>query len=449
MEEPMSFPNNFLWGAASAAFQIEGAWDEDGKMPSIWDALTDGKIKNDENGKEACDHYHRYREDVLLMQKIGLRSYRFSISWPRVMLDAVTVNEKGIAFYRNLVEELTNAGIEPVVTLYHWDLPMWAHEYGGWENERIADDFEYYVKAVVAALSDKVRYWITFNEPQCFIVGGYSTGVHAPFIKAPELLPKLTRNVMLAHGKAVLAIRALSRLHPMIGFSPTGGGTAPAEQTPEDREKARTMTYDGNDPWSYAWWADPIVLGKIPAGLAGTLSSADMETIAQPLDFFGFNIYNTGNLTKPISLKGLPKNLLGWPVTPEAMYRMAHFQYERYKLPLMITENGICCMDWQMVDGKVHDPQRVDYITRYLLALEKAIDDGVPVIGYHYWSIMDNLEWAEGYDPRFGLIYVDYGTQQRILKDSAYFYRTLIETNGAALHTNQKPVRLGSLDIDD
>ena len=210
MEEPMSFPNNFLWGAASAAFQIEGAWDEDGKVPSIWDALTDGKIKNDENGKEACDHYHRYKEDVLLMQNIGLRSYRFSISWPRVMLDAVTVNEKGIAFYRNLAEELTNAGIEPVVTLYHWDLPMWAYAYGGWENERIVDDFERYVKAVVAALSDKVRYWITFNEPQCFIVGGYSTGVHAPFIKAPELLPKLTRNVMLAHGKAVLAIRGLS-----------------------------------------------------------------------------------------------------------------------------------------------------------------------------------------------------------------------------------------------
>lgn len=445
----MRFPDNFMWGAASAAFQIEGAWQEDGKVPSIWDALGPGKIKNGEDGTVACDHYHRFREDVRLFQQLGLKAYRFSISWPRVMCNESTVNEKGLDFYRELVAALVDAGIEPVVTLYHWDLPMWAHEYGGWCNEKIVEDFERYVMVVVSALSDKVRYWITFNEPQCFVVGGYVTGIHAPFETRPEQVGQITRNVMLAHGRAVRAIREGAQLPPRIGFAPMGGGVTPMERTAADWENARNRTYDGTDPWSCKWWADPIVLGIIPEGLANVLTQEDMRTICQRLDFFAFNLYNAAGATKTMAYPGYPQNTLGWPITPEALYRMSKLHYERYHLPLLVTENGICSMDWIMLDGKVHDPQRVDYICRYLGALQKAMDEGVPVLGYFYWSVMDNLEWVEGYSPRFGLVYVDYLTQKRILKDSAYFYRDLIKSNGAQIDYRKQHPKLALFDIDD
>ena len=433
----MAFPKDFLWGAASAACQVEGAWNEDGKTPSIWDALYAGHTRRDENPAVSADHYHRFREDVALMKQIGLKSYRFSISWPRVIPEEGKVNPKGLAFYSDLVDELIRSGIEPLVTLYHWDLPMWVYEKGGWLSEEISDLFADYTKVVVEALSDRVRWWMTVNEPQCFIGAGYLGGFHAPFHQDVEHLPVLLRNYMLAHGKSVLAIRRYAKKPPVIGMAPVGSGFVPADSTPAEIERARQLTYEG--PMGLGVWLDPVLLGTVPQALEGALSSEDLAIIHQPLDFFGFNIYNALNYEDREADKGypfypgMPRTSMGWAVTPECLYWLPKFHYERYGLPLLVTENGAANQDWVSLDGKVHDPQRIDYIHRYLRELEKAIDEGIPVLGYQYWSIMDNYEWSEGYDKRFGLIYVDYRTQERTLKDSALDYAGIIASNGAAL----------------
>ncbi len=434
----MGFQKDFLWGAASAAYQVEGAYDEDGKTAGIWDALNAGHVKNGDNGNVSCDHYHRYKEDVALMKKIGLKSYRFSVSWPRVIPQPGKINEKGLNFYSSLVDELLAAGIEPMVTLFHWNLPMWMHEKGGWENEAVADYFSEYTKAVVEKLSDRVTYWMTINEPQCFVTLGYSMGIHAPFLTKPEVLPSVTRNVMLTHGKAVQTIRRYAVKAPKVGLAPTGSGITPLEETAEEIAYARNACYSDLDgSFGNSWWMDPIILGIIPDPLRDAISTADLKTICQPLDFFGFNIYNSQNYTgiieNPHQYPGLPRTAMDWPVTPECLYWMTKFHYERYHLPILITENGMANCDSIMLDGKVHDPQRIDFIHRYLLELKKAADEGIPVIGYQYWSIMDNFEWAEGYDKRFGLIYVDYRTGKRTLKDSADFYAEVIRTNGENL----------------
>ena len=433
----MPFPKDFLWGAASASYQVEGAAAEDGKVPGIWDALYKGHVKRDENAAVSADHYHHYKEDVTLMKQIGLKSYRFSVSWPRVMSAEGVVNPKGIEFYSNLVDELLCAGIEPLVTLYHWDLPMWAYEMGGWESERISDLFAEYTRIVVDALSDRVQYWMTVNEPQCFIGAGYLGGVHAPFLQVPEKMPALLRNYMLAHGKSALVIRQNAKKTPKIGMAPVGSGYTPADNSPEEIERARELTYQ--DMFGLALWLDPIILGEVPDMLKGLLSEEDLQIIHQPLDFFGFNIYNSQNYEDQNADKGyqgydgMPRTAMGWAVTPECLYWMPKFHYERYHLPILITENGMANLDWVSLDGAVHDPQRIDYLRRYLRELEKAIDEGVPVIGYQYWSIMDNFEWADGFDRRFGLIYVDYRTGKRTLKDSAHEYARIISVNGAGI----------------
>ena len=436
----MEFPKDFLWGAASAAHQVEGAYNEDGKTLGIWDALHEGHIKHSENGYEACDHYHRYKEDVALMKKIGLKSYRFSISWPRVMPEKGIINPQGLAFYSNLVDELVNAGIEPMVTLYHWNLPIWAYNEGGWENEALSDIFVDYVKVVVEKLSDRTKYWLTFNEPQCFIGFGYCYGTHAPFLKNSKLAGVLSRNVMLAHGKAVKAIRSYAKLKPIIGMAPTGGGLTPLTNDEKGLQKALEGTYTLEPgALSNTWWMDPIILGKIPEPLQKYISDEDIKVICQPLDFFGFNIYGSSNSAEQEGVKnpevypGMPRTSLNWAITPEVLYWLPKFHYERYHLPILITENGMANIDFEMLDGKVHDPQRIDYIHRHLLNLKRVMDEGVPVIGYQYWSLTDNFEWAEGYDQRFGLIYIDYRTQKRIMKDSAYYYADIIKTNGVNL----------------
>ena len=433
----MPFIDNFLWGAASAAYQIEGAYLEDGKGSGIWDALSEGHVKHKENGNIACDHYHRYQEDVALMKRIGLKSYRFSISWPRILPDEGSINEAGLEFYRNLVSALRKAGIEPIVTLYHWNLPMWLHEKGGWENPAIVEYFEEYTRIVVSNLSDQVRYWVTFNEPQCIVSLGYENGVHAPFMKKPEAIPAITRNILLAHGAAVRTIRKYAILPPLVGMAPTGTVVTPYDNSEEQIAWAREKTFStflgcsGN-----VWWADPAVLGRAPEALADALSKEDLEKIHEPLDFYGFNCYYSLNfmgfegIKDPQEHPGMPRTSLGWPITPESLYWMSRFLYERYQLPILITENGMANLDFPIADGGVHDPQRIEYIRCYLKEVKRAADEGIPVIGYQYWSIMDNFEWAEGYDPRFGLIYVDYETQKRILKDSAFFYAEVIRTNG-------------------
>ena len=434
------FPDGFLWGASSAAPQIEGAWNEDGRSPSIWDVAPEKKIKNGENCRTACDHYHRFREDVALMKQIGLKSYRFSVSWSRVMPEEGKVNPKGLQFYSDLVDTLLAAGIEPLVTIFHWDMPLWVYQKGGWLSERIVPLFREYTKTVVEALSDRVTWWMTINEPACFIMNSYLQGVHAPFKRNYLALSKLSRNAMLAHGAAVETIRKYAKRTPKVGIALSSGAFVPEDESPEKIEWARQHSMEtGSGLMANRWWMDPILAGK-PVRAYGVFASKekDMAAIHQPLDFLGLNIYTSMNYSawngdgQP-SKPGLPRNSLGWVIDERVMYWNVRFVFERYGLPVMITENGLAANDSISLDGKVHDPNRTDFIRRYLKQLKRAINEDIPVIGYQHWSVMDNFEWAEGYDPRFGLVYVDYATQNRIIKESAWTYKHLIETNGAEL----------------
>ena len=433
------FPENFLWGAASASAQVEGAWDADGRTPSIWDIATKKQIKHGETCHEACDHYHHFREDVALMKEIGLKSYRFSVSWSRVIPEEGKVNPEGLKFYSDLVDELIAAGIEPLLTIYHWDMPVWVYKKGGWISEDIVPLFRDYTKVLVDALSDRVKWWMTINEPGCFIMNGYMQGVHAPFKRDYLSLPKLTRNCMLAHAEAVKTIRQYAKQKPMVGVAFSSGAYVPKSEDPKDIETAKKKSVEsGNGLMSNRWWMDPMILGK-PVRAYGIYAThkKDMEAICQPLDFIGLNIYSSFNYgdwgdVEPAP-QGAARNALGWVTHEQVMYWNVRFIHERYGLPIMITENGFAGNDAVSLDGKVHDPLRTDFMYRYLGQLKRAVSEGIPVLGYQHWSVMDNFEWAEGYDPRFGLIYVDYPTQKRILKDSAEVYRKIIESNGAII----------------
>jgi beta-glucosidase len=433
------FPNDFLWGAASAAVQIEGAYTEDGKGLSIWDIAPKKKIKNGENCHQASDHYHHYKEDVAMMKELGLTSYRFSVSWPRVIPEKGVVNPKGLAFYVNLVNELKSAGIEPLCTLYHWDLPVWVHKEGGWKNKKIIGYFAEYVKIVVDALSDSVQWWMTMNEPQCFIMNGYTQGNHAPFKRNLLSLFKLTRNALLAHGRAVKVIREHAKLPPKIGWAMASGCFVPEDESEMTISDARDKTFGkGIGLLGNCWWMDPAQKGSAPKPLKYFLSKKDMAEIFQPLDFVGVNVYQPFNFAPwggdPDRIKpGMPRTSMDWLVMEETLYWTIRFVYERYHLPVMVTENGMAENDVVCLDGKVHDPQRADFIYRYLRNVKRAVNEDIPVLGYQHWAVMDNFEWAEGYNPRFGLIYVDYETQKRIIKDSGYAYAHIIETNGSCL----------------
>ncbi len=450
----MSFPKDFVWGAAAASYQIEGAWDADGKGLSVWDMLTrqPGRIWEGNTGNVACDHYHRYKDDVALMREVGLKAYRLSISWPRVMPQGTgSVNKAGLAFYDRLVDELLANGIEPWVTLFHWDYPYDLYQRGGWLSRESPGWFADYTATVVDHLSDRVTHWITINEPQCFIGMGHLTGEHAPGLKLglPEVL-LAGHHAMMAHGLAVQTIRARARKKPVIGWAPVGVVYYPATDSPEDRAAAlRGMgaVYEGG-VWNNRWWADPIMLGSYPEeGLqvhgkaVPRFSSSDLEVIHQPLDFYGCNIYSgqpvkAGPDGKPVAVPlpaGHPQTHFLWKVSPQSLYWGAKFLAQEYKLPIVVTENGMSNCDWVALDGQVHDAVRIDFLNRYLLALRQAAADGIDIRGYFHWSIMDNFEWAEGYKHRFGLIHVDYETQKRTLKDSAIWYREVIRTNGENL----------------
>lgn len=446
------FCKDFLWGAASAAHQIEGAYLEDGKGMGIWDTFEQetGYIIRNENGNVACDHYHRYREDVAIMKELGLKSYRFSVSWPRVMPEGYgTVNEKGLQFYIDLVNELTEAGIEPMVTLFHWNLPTAIYELGGWENPQVVDWFEQYTDVVTTALGKKVKYWMTFNEPQLFIGAGLNAGVFAPFEKkSTEALMRISKNVYLAHGKAVRIIRKNCQ-NSIVGMAPTGEIVIPRDMNAESIERARKLSFSMKKESftsSITWWSDPIFFGKIPEDAQAifgeclpVLTEEEWEVVTEPLDFYGFNIYqgledlDSTEEYGPYAYPGSPKTSMDWNVTPEVLYWSCRFLYERYGKPIMITENGMSSFDWVSLDGKVHDPNRIDFLHRYLRSIKDAVSEGIPVLGYQYWSIMDNFEWINGYDKRFGLVYVDYRTQKRTIKDSACWYRDVIATNGEIL----------------
>lgn len=449
-----SFPRTFTWGAAAASYQIEGAWDAQGKGLSIWDMLTrqPGRIWEGHNGNTACDHYHRYRQDIGLMQEIGLEAYRLSVSWPRVMPAGIgLVNEQGLGFYDALVDRLLEHNIEPWVTLFHWDYPYELYLRGGWLNPDSPKWFADYTAVIVERLSDRVSHWMTFNEPQCFLGLGHMLGEHAPGLKLGlhEVL-RATHNVLLAHGMSVQAIRANSRRQSVVGWAPVGAISYPVSDSEADIQAARetTFTVFKDSVWNNAWYADPVVLGHYPeSGLQAYGSavpkfpSSDFDIICQPIDFYGTNTY-AGMPTQatpagPIYTQhppGFPHTLFLWRQTPEALYWGPKFLAERYKLPIVITENGMSGCDWVDLSGRVRDTARIDFLHRHLLALHQAIREGVDVRGYFQWSVMDNFEWAEGYKHRFGLIHVDFETQKRTLKDSAYWYRDVIRSNGAKLY---------------
>lgn len=446
-KKEMSFSEKFLWGAASAAYQVEGAYQEDGKGMGIWDALSEGHVKHGDTGNIACDHYHRYKEDVALMKQLGLKAYRFSVSWPRIMPKEGEINEKGLQFYKNLVDELVKAGITPMCTLFHWNLPMWLHEKGGWLCDEISNYFEEYSKIVVEALSDKVQYWMTVNEASTFTGAGYMDGVHAPFeVCRPEnpgyldKITRLTRNVLLAHGKAVKVIRESAKTEAQVGIAMDGLLFIPWTTDETGIEEAKKATFtEKPDYKAVSWWMDAIMFGKPHSELAKLISEEDLAVIHQKIDFMGYNCYCSNNhddWRKDVDVRvypGMPRTAMEWPITPDALYWAVRFFNERYELPILITENGMANLDFVMSDGNVHDQQRIEYLKGYLHGLKQAADEGYPVIGYLYWSIMDNFEWAEGYDKRFGIIYVDYQTQKRIPKDSAIWYSEVIRENGSHL----------------
>jgi beta-glucosidase len=451
---PAAFPPGFVWGAATAAYQIEGAAAEDGKGPSIWDAFCKkpGAIWNGQSGDVACDHYHRYKDDVALAKSLGLPAYRFSVSWPRVLPAGTgAINSKGLDFYDRLVDALLAARIDPWLTLYHWDLPLALYQRGGWLDRDVAGWFADYAEIVVKRVGDRVRRFMPINEPQVFLGAGLVQGRHAPGdkLRFAELL-RASHHALLAHGRAVQAIRAAAKGKVEVGCAQASYNSVPATAAPDDLAAARERflgtageTYKQN-----AWWLDAMVLGRYPAdGVAlygrslPEVRAGDMETIRQPLDFLGVNLYQAdavrrGQDGKPEVVPfpdGSPLTSMEWAVTPSIMRLVPTWLHERYELPIVITENGVSLPDWVAADGQVHDPQRIDFLRAYLGELRVAIGAGVPVRGYFQWSLLDNFEWAHGYKQRFGLVHVDFATQKRTPKDSARWYRAVVASNGARL----------------
>ena len=432
----MGFSKDFLWGAATSSAQIEGGYLEGGRTESIWDIAPERKIKNGDNCHITCDHYHRMHEDVALMREMGLKSYRFSVSWSRIIPREGEINSEGIKFYSDLIDELIKNGIEPLLTVYHWDMPTWVYKKGGWLSKDIIPLFEEYTKVLVESFSDRVKWWIPMNEPGCFIMNAYMQGIHAPFENKYLALSKLTRNCLLAHAAAIKAIRKYAKQSVKVGIAFSTGAWVPENETPEEIEKARTLSMEkGNGLMGNKWWMDPILAGK-PVRAYGIYytKKRDMAEIYQPLDFIGLNIYTSYNYADWGGGKkaddSIPKNCLGWAIDPRCMYWNVKFVYEKYRLPIMITENGLAALDKVADDGGIHDEARIDFAKNYLASLKRAADEGAEIIGYQHWSLMDNFEWAEGYEPRFGLIHVDFESGKRTLKDSAYWYKHVIETNG-------------------
>ncbi len=450
-----SFPADFVWGAATAAYQVEGAHDADGKGPSVWDMFCrqPGKVWEGHTGEVACDHYHRLEEDLDLLARLGIKAYRFSLSWPRLLPDGTTgqINSTGLEFYDRLIDGLLERNIAPWLTLFHWDYPYALFQRGGWLNPASPQWFEEYTRLAVARFSDRVTQWMTLNEPQCFIELGHHSGIHAPGLQLGlrECL-LAAHNVLLAHGRAVACIREHAKATPRIGWAPVGYGAVPASSRQEDIEAARQVTFDVHEKrlWNTSWWSDPAIFGHYPeAGMrqygaaVPDFPAADFQTIRQPLDFHGSNLYNgqvfrMGDHGQPEQVQrvpGHPQSAYEWKMEPTVMYWVTRFIYERYQLPVAITENGTATTDWVTLDNTVPDPGRIDFIRRHLRELRRAIADGVPVEGYFYWSAMDNFEWNSGYKIRFGLIHVDFPSGTRTLKQSAHWYRDTAAANGANL----------------
>lgn len=444
------FPEDFKWGVACASYQCEGAWNEDGKGLSIWDEFShnEGNVLNGDTGDVACDTYHLYPQDIALMKELGVQAYRFSLSWPRIIPNGTgEVNQKGLQYYSDLIDELLKNGIEPWVTLYHWDLPSALQKKGGWLSRETVAAFEAYAKVVAKRFDGRVKHYMTVNEPQCVVMLGYGNGEHAPGWKLPDTdLALAFHHLVLAHGVAQKALKANSSIPVRVGTVPCGRLCYPVDDSPAAIEATYKETFllrEGDWAFTFNIYMDSVMFHKYPDDapkflkeFESTIPASDWALVEKP-DFLGVNVYNGYEVNaKGERVKrypGFPVTGIKWPVTPKVMHYGIANLYRRYQLPIVITENGVACNDRVFLDGNVHDPNRIDFLQHYLLELNKAMEEGVPVEGYLQWSFLDNFEWHQGYNERFGIIFVDFVTQQRIPKDSAYWYRDVIKANGENL----------------
>ena len=432
-----TFPSDFVWGAATASFQIEGAAREDGRGESVWDRFcaTPGKVRGGDTGDVACDFYHRYRDDVRLMKQLGLDAFRFSIAWPRILpTGRGAVNEAGLDFYDRLVDELLANEITPFATLFHWDSPQALEDGGGWSERSTAEAFVEYVEAVANRLGDRVQHWITHNEPWVYAWVGHAWGEHAPGRRSEADAVAVAHHLLLSHGWAVEAIRGASP-EARVGITLNLAQIYPATEAPED--EAAAYRRDGEDN---RWFLDPIFRGSYPVDLldrnelvAPHVRGGDLEAISAPLDFLGVNNYSRFIVaagTNGPRLVGNPDAQhtdMGWEVYPDGLHDVLVRVARDYEVPaIYVTENGAAFPDVRVHDGAVHDVERTAYLESYIGAVSRAVADGAPVKGYFVWSLLDNFEWAFGYSKRFGLVYIDFPTLERVPKDSFYWYRDLL-----------------------
>ncbi|MCB9419482.1 MAG: beta-glucosidase [Ardenticatenaceae bacterium] len=446
----LQFPDGFIWGVATSAYQIEGSWNEDGRSPSIWDtfAHTPGKTRNGESGDIACDHYHRWPEDLDLMASLGIQAYRFSVSWPRILPNGgKQINEKGLDHYDRLVDGLLARGIRPFLTLYHWELPQTLQDQGGWPERDTVQHFVDLADVVSRRLGDRVHDWITHNEPWCTSMLSHQVGLHAPGWQDWPAALQAAHHVLLSHGLAVPVIRA-NAPEAEVGIAPNYEPAYPHTNSPEDVQAARIW-----DGYYIRWFNDPIFgrhypadmvayytqKGYLPHGL-DYVQDGDMETIAAPIDFVGVNNYTrqimSGKVlldefqTAAISNPSAEYTEMNWEVYPDGLYDLLNRLHFHYGAPkIYVTENGCSYGDGVDGNGRVHDNRRINYLHQYMAGVNRAIRNGAPVAGYFVWSFMDNYEWSLGYSQRFGIIYVDYQTQKRYPKDSALWYRDVITSN--------------------
>ncbi|GAA1298600.1 GH1 family beta-glucosidase [Streptomyces javensis] len=435
-----AFPHDFLWGTATSAYQVEGAVAEDGRSPSIWDTFshTPGKVAGDDHGDVACDHYHRWRQDIGLMKRLGTNAYRLSIAWPRVVPGGDgPVNAKGLAFYDELIDGLLEAGITPSVTLYHWDLPQVLQDRGGWPERDTAEHFAGYAAVVADRLGDRVHHWTTLNEPLCSAWIGHLEGVMAPGLTDLTAAVRASYHLLLGHGLAAQAIRAAAP-RAEVGIVNNLNTVAAATDRPEDQAAARRM--DGH---TNRWWLDPVHGRGFPADMREVYGvelperPGDLETIAAPLDWLGLNYYFPATVTddptgpaphaRAVRRPDVPRTGMDWEVDAggiESLLLRLTGEYGARKL--YVTENGSAYPDVVRPDGTVDDPERQDYLVQHLAACASAVRKGAPLAGYFAWSLLDNFEWAYGYDKRFGLVHVDYRTQVRTIKGTGHRYAEII-----------------------
>lgn len=440
----IQFPKDFKWGSATAAYQIEGATDVDGRGPSIWDtfAKTPGKVRNGDNGDVACGSYYKYGEDVELLDDLGADIYRFSVSWPRIFPEGTgKVNQKGVEYYHRLIDALLDKGIEPMLTLYHWDLPQALQDKGGWGNRDTIQAFVDYASFMYQEFNGKVKYWITLNEPWCVAFLSNFIGEHAPGNRNPQLAVNISHHLMIAHGAAVKKFRELN-IKGQIGYAPNTTWLEPYSNRQEDIDACRREIGIYID-----WFMDPVFKGEYPqflldwmkqSGIELEIEAGDLETIHQPIDFLGINYY-TGHVAKykegegafhhELVEYGYERTDIGWPIYPDGLYNVLLTIKEKYgDIPIYITENGACYND-EPKDGEVKDLKRIDYLKKHLIAVDRSIKSGVNVKGYLVWSLLDNFEWAYGYSMRFGIVHVNFRTLERTKKDSFYWVKQTIRNN--------------------